>query len=61
MIHDEVITIIYSLLIFINVDIPVAYLNFVYDEGSHGPPVFFTLSPDRGEWGFIELEQQQQK
>lgn len=46
MIHNEVITIIQSLIMFINVDVPVAYPNLADDEGSHGPPVFFTV-PDR--------------
>lgn len=37
-----------------------AYPNFAHDEGSQGPPVFFTLS-NRGEWEVIELQQEQQE
>lgn len=37
-----------------------AYPNFAHDEGSQGPPVFFTLS-NRGEWEVIELQQEQQQ
>lgn len=48
MIHDGVITIIQSVIIFISVDIPVAYPNLAHEEGSHGPPVFLTLH-NRGE------------
>ena len=48
MIHNEVITIIWSLIMLINVDVRVACPNLADGEGSHGPPVSFTV-PDRRE------------
>ena len=48
MIHDEVITIIWSLIMLINVDVRVACPNLANGEGPHGPPVCFTV-PDRRE------------
>ena len=60
MIHDEVITIIWSLIMLINVDVRVACPNLADGEGSHGPPVSFTV-PDRREWEVRELQGQQKK